>query len=397
MKVRLFLIIFFSFVNTAAFFFYTNGYINSVHVRGEFNSPLSYYVITLSTLLLSLYLILKVFTFFESNIKTKSFKFNLEKNRYTLLGLFIILVQFIYLFVFFTQSSYRAGGVDDLGGGLFGVVYALLQIQFLPVLYIVSIPREKRNIIWWIILFQYITTYIAQGWSGIFLILGILYLSDMEIKGKRFSVSGILRFISILIIIFYPFIYYGRSYMRGRFISDFEIIDFLLHTYNMLLERLEQFHLSLGSFIYRNEIAEAYNNNLIIPYYKDGIVQSLVGGDGVGMGDFVVSLFYNLELGTYLWNVSPGFVSLFYTNSISIFFIIPYYMFLIFIIVLCLKLIKANFLAYNLTFLFLIIFLWPGWFSMFFWYVWAVVLFTFLVQFFMLLENLFIKNFRKLR
>jgi len=390
METRKFLFKFYIIVNIVAFIFYSLGYINSKPINGSENISILFYIINIILLISSLYIILKIFTLMEKNITINPLKYNLENTNF--IGLIILLIQIVYLYTFLTQGGSVAGEKDNLGGGIFGLVMATFQIQTLSLLYIIS--KEKTGYICKAILFLFLLTSILQGWTSWILTFAVLYLFIQEDKGKIKSFFKVSVIAMVLLIIFYPIIYFLRLTIRimGTQEVSFEeieliqtygnnnLIDFVLYTYNKVLERFEQYYLSLGSLIHHDKIATAYNNGEITPFYFEGVGKIFIH-ETYSMGNYLPSLFYNdALLGEYFWNISPGFISLFYTESLSILFILPYYIFLILLIIMILKLIKAPSLAYHFVFFNLITLLFTGWFSQFSYFVWTFIILFILVQ-----------------
>ncbi|MEL4470516.1 oligosaccharide repeat unit polymerase [Shewanella algae] len=385
MKLRKVLFWFYVTINTVAYLLYSNGYVNSVHIVGEFYSTQYDYFFHLIFLLLSLVLILKLSDFIYFRIKIKKFlSVNFFSCKHVLLGWFILLVEIVYLYNLVFNSSYRAGGVDDLQGGFFGVFVALFQIQFLPLLYFCSVSH--RTVLTYFVIFLCFLINVIQGWSGIFFILFIIYNSIIDIEKKRFGYFKF-TFISLfLIFTFYPLVYLVRGIARGRYdiLSSYDgYFDFALHSYTLLIERFEQYHLSLGTYIHKVGIADAIHSGVVVPYYYEGVLSSILAKfydmGSYKLGDYLPSVFYNIDLGSYTWNVSPGFVSLFYINDFSSWiYIFLYYFMLMFLSLSCIKLMRCNAVMYNFYYFSLILYLFAGWFSMFSWFCWAIlVLFLF--------------------
>jgi len=409
MKTRKFIFIFYLSVNILMFILYTLGYENLTPISKTLNLDLKFYFLNIVLLVSSLYILLKIFSVSEKYIKIKKMRIDLQSEK-NAIGLFVFFIQLIFIFNFIFNSGTVIGKEDTSGGGIYGFIISGTQIIYLQIVYLVSI--KKWNKIWYTIFYLFIIINIITGKSGFLLLLAVLFLFKMEEKQKLISYFKISIILGILVTVFYPIIYFAKLAIRiisgtDKSFSNLEIlnnlangsyVEFAFRSYTQLFERFEQYYLTLGSLVHYNQIVNAYHNNLIIPYYLEGFqlkIYKLLNEDYVGMslGNYLPNIFYDdYYEGVDFWNISPGFQTLFYYDSLDILFIFPYYILLIVLIIIIFRLISVANLAYNFIFFYIILLLFAGWFSQFFYLVWSIIVLFMLVQLFGSLKLLFLKK-----
>ncbi len=375
---------YFSF-NTLAFLYFIFGGKSSYPIIKRIqNSDMIIVFILQSFLLIGSY---KFYYKFYPKFKKQRIA-NFKKPNQNLLGVLLIILSIVN-FLFFYSNSVGAGSSDqEISGGIFGFISAIFQPNSLILIFLFYF---KPNKLWYILFILNGVFNLLLGWTNFliyYFFLFLFYLSENQVPIKK-----IIRFI-ILAMFLYPPIYFLRMFFRLRdqetaSFSDINIIsmftennsipEFILLSYWHLIERFQQFYLSLSSFVYRSEIMDRFSSGDLIPYYAEGIHRSFVkssflSSQAESLGSFLPSLFYGLSY-DYNWNVSPGFFSYFFVYDYSILFI-PLY--LIFIIIIPLKLNELFHGSKRIVFLIyinFIVLLFHGWYSQYFNFVWAFFIF----------------------
>ncbi|MCT7501829.1 oligosaccharide repeat unit polymerase [Aliarcobacter cryaerophilus] len=396
MSTRNFLLFLFVFINVIAFLYYSAGGMNSKQILGTASLNIGIYFINLIFLVSSLVLLTYIFNVITS-IKVKNTLINMDyigQQGHSLLSYFMILLLLVYLTYFILSGGSVAGGEDKLGGGYFGVFVALFQIMFLTLIYIAS--SKIYDFKWKAIVFLYVLINLLQGWSGFILTLLILYLFYREQINRKVNILKVFIFSIIGIIFFYPVIYFVRLSIRitGQQNIGFDeiniiqtlgngnIFDFMFYCYIKLLERFEQYYLSLGSLINYEKIYDGFKDNSIAPFYAEGPLKYIFREENmISLGNYLPSLFYeNTFLGEYYWNISPGIVSYFFTDIVSIvLFLFTLYISLL-IPTILLKSINANKLVFHLIYYYVIVLLFVGWIAQFLYFMYSLVVFYFIVN-----------------
>lgn len=386
MEVRAKLLLIYIIINVIAFLYYLFGGENTQFIKHTENvSPFVHYVnITLT--IMALIVICKSFNVIDS-LKVKQTATTLSTGAgHKIISTIVILLQLFYLFGFIVFGGSVAGGEDTLKGGLFGLFVGLLQISNVSLVHIAS--SHSRGILWGVVLSLYAVTNLLQGWSAFILLLLVLYLFHREEVRKSINWLAILLYSTFGIVFLYPAVYLIRTSVRimGQQHVKFEdvdlisalgegsVIDYCLYTYVKLLERFEQYYLSLGSLINYDHIVLAYQSRIIMPFYTEGPQKVLFAREGlVSLGSYLPSIFYDDSvMGDYHWNVSPGILAYIYTESMSALFLYPYILLLTFVATVLLKSIGVNKLVFHLFFYLMIILVFTGWMSQFVFFIYSI-------------------------
>ncbi|PCI49356.1 MAG: hypothetical protein COB58_01110 [Thalassobium sp.] len=404
MKTRVLLVLFVVLVNFSAFLYYSLGGYNSKVIDGTIDLDFYFYFLNIFLMFLALFITVSLYVFFDKFDFNKKISFSLRGDEHKIISLFVLFLQFFYLNGIWGSGSV-AGAADILGGGVFGFVVAFFQIVSFALIYLVSI--RFRDVFWWANLILYVFINLYQGWSAFIFCLFFVYLFDRERYFRPISYWKVIPLSFISVLLFYPFVYWFRLKVRlagQQSISFFDVdvlmllnindfLDFSFYAYWKLLERFEQFYLSLGSLIYKAEIMYGFDSGLISKLYQEGPLKYIARNDSFSLGNYLPQVFYqDVGLTDYYWNISPGIVAYFFVDFADFIINLLVGVFVIFISALVSKILDvskvlSDLIFFNLIFLFL-----AGWISQYLYFIYSVYVYVFVVVFI----KLFVVTFRRM-
>ena len=324
-----------------------------------------------------------------------------------IVGIFLLVAQFIYLFFAIIFGVGVAGATVE-SRIPFVEIWIFIQIDFLFLIYY-GFFRESK--LFYINFFVFLVSNVLRGWTSVFLIAAFLELCRLWRSGK-IKKKYVLLFLCIGILV-YPLILFLKFYVRsagsGREFLDigsaigviFGVEDFLglfVFAVNQLAERFQQFSITYGIYHFREVLGLQYASGDIVQFWLEGFhgnaLYRLFGNPlppnlGVAATNVIPYSFQFIE-GSF--NVSPSLLGWIFVLSPNYLGFLVYIIFLSFFSIIIPKIINAPPLVGDLVWLMWLLLLLHGWLQSFVAFIYAFFVFILICSTSWIFKNL-LKSF----
>lgn len=285
-------------------------------------------------------------------------------------GYFIIVHQLLYIFFVLKTGAGVAGSGFSFGGfNIYNYYFILLSPDMLA---FIILPFLKSNKQFSLGLLALLTSMLLRGWlAGViyFIFLILIRYYPFKFSGKNIATFSLF---SISVVLLLP-ILEGIKWGRRLGLQVFEIINLSLEKYTldiffrMIESTINRFsHLNYSALIFENSvsISEAYSLNLFKGFWMNGILYEtycrLFGNCNIDINTYLVKEFidpYGKD-----WNVDTGISGWVSFLEFDIIFFVIFFLLLLIVF----KVFVFNYLGFksvNIFFLFTIFYFYNGWFS----------------------------------
>ena len=327
---------------------------------------------------LSLFFIYLIYKFF--------YKFKLKNvidNGYSnIFGYFLIFYQIFYMFLAFYYGVGVVGKIDNVSINKFLLI--LTNIFSVDVLFFIIGSQLKSKKLFIINLSLYLISTLLRGWmGGVLIAVFILICRNSGIVLNIKQISGFI-FLTFILIAASPKLVDFKYDIRGdssMFLEGTPYFEKLNITTQYLFGRFQHVgHIYLIQEK-RNFYSQSYDNNLIRPYYSEGFIQGIISRNLGGvktptLGEYVVK---NAFGGTG-WNTNTGLAGWFYVlNGKTV--LMLFYWSILLSVVYAIVIKYGTKVLFNVVNVFVVLFLFHGWFGAFFDFIFFVILFTLINRF----------------
>ncbi|MFM5806864.1 oligosaccharide repeat unit polymerase [Aeromonas veronii] len=399
--------IFFILVNIFSYVLVTNsGSLIGESSAIEFTSW--YFVVpVLIMLVISYFFILcPVYIIFRKVYVRSIFPHGIPNDISKFIGIIVLSLQLSFILYFSLTGTFSANSTER-AGSIGSAFWVFISIDNLFLVYY-ALFRETN-------LFKYnlffaVASNVLRGWSSIFFIIIFLEFSRLY-RLKRLKMY-ILLLSSVLVIVLYPFIYFGKLILRAMTISGGDLsvgvdlvftgleksadsVSFVTALSVSLEQVITRFQL-LSNALAVYEVREYLNDKLvagdIVPYWAESIYgiifhKMLNLSYGINLGEMMANIISSSPFDTS-WNSNPSFLAWFFIEPSSSICYILFVLTLCAVSMFICKLSSGTGLYLDLIWFSWLIYVLPGWNASLVLFVHAQIIFLFMIMIVFLLSRI---------
>jgi hypothetical protein len=366
------------------------------------NTPVIFIVVLL-------FLSFAYFNIFLFNISLKfpiiPIKFKPDEATGGRIGLLILFLQILY-FIYFLISGVGVAGSTTKDQSILSQIWVLIPVDVLFLLFY-STYRDSKYL--YLNLIVNLISNFIRGWSGV--VLTVIFIeSCILIRQKKLSSIKLFYYMA-LVIFLYPFLYYGKIFIRlygssvdpsaSNFLDaifSFDFISLLQGSFFQIGDRIQLISSAISTYEISNQLNDLISIGSVAPFWHEGIhalawERLFSESPKQDVGKAIANILdpFSVEVN---WNSNPTFIGWFFIMPLLSLFNILYISMLVLVSSIVMRTISMHEVTKDLLWYMVLVLVIPGWYGGYILFVYACLLF-FLIHIILNVKIKRISNFAR--